>query len=71
MMTDGKREDTKVGTLDPVVGDTDMQHKLRPLLRNIYMKREHEDTRNARHDRIKHFGMIDDIPDESPGENNR
>ena len=68
MMTDDKREDTKVDTLDPVVGDTDMQHKLRPLLRNIYMRREHEDTRNGR---IKHFGMIDKIPDESPGENNR
>ena len=68
MMTDDKCEDTKVDTLDPVVGDTDMQHNLRPLLRNIYMRREHEDTRNGR---IKHFGMIDDIPDESPGENNR
>ena len=76
MMTDDEREDTKVDTLDPVVGDTGMQHNLRPLLRNIYMKRESGDMKyqvdmHRRQVWLKHFGLIDTIQDESLGENTR
>ena len=76
VVTGDKNEDTKVATLDPVVGDTGMQHNLRPLLRNIYMKRESGDMKypvdmHRRQVRLKHFGLIDTIQDESLGENTR
>ena len=76
VVTGDKSEDTKVATLDPVVGDTGMQHNLRPLLRNIYMKRESGDMKypvdmHRRQVRLKHFGLIDKIQDESLGENTR
>ena len=70
-------EDTKVATLDPVVGGTGMQHNLRPLLRNIYMKRESEKMKypvdmHSSHGRIKHFGLIDRLSEtENTGESNR
>ena len=72
-----KSENTKVATLDPVVGGTGMQHNLRPLLRDIYMKRESEKMkypvdRHSSHGRIKHCGLIDRLSEtESTGESSR
>ena len=77
VMNDDRSEDTKVATLDPVVGGTGMQHNLRPLLRDIYMKRESEKMkypvdRHSSHGRIKHCGLIDRLSEtESTGESSR
>ena len=73
VMNNDRSEDTKVATLDPVVGGTGMQHHLRPLLRDIYMKRESEKMkypvdRHSSHGRIKHCGLIDRL---SSGESSR
>ena len=68
--------DTKVDTLDPVVGGAGIQHNLRPLLRNMYMKYPTRESENinlqtrgrpmhSSEVRIKDFGLIDKIPDES------
>ena len=68
--------DTKVDTLDPVVGGAGIQHNLRPLLRNMYMKYPTRESGNINHQtrgrpvqssevRIKDFGLIDKISDES------
>ena len=77
VMNDDRSEDTKVATLDPVVGGTGMQHNLRPLLRDIYMKRESEKMKypvdmNNSHGGIKHCGPVEKISDtESTGGNRR
>ena len=77
VMNDDRSEDTKVATLDPVVGGTGMQHNLRPLLRDIYMKRESEKMKypvdmHSSHGRIKHCGLIDRLSEtESTGESSR
>ena len=73
VMNNDRSEDTKVATLDPIVGGTGMQHNLRPLLRDIYMKRESEKMKypadmHSSHGRIKHCGLVDKISDtESTG----
>ena len=67
---------TKVDTLDPVVGGSGIQHNLRPLLRNIYLGTEKmEDTlmdterisraSKTRDIRITDFGLIDSTPQHS------
>ena len=68
--------DTKVDTLDPVVGGAGIQRNLRPLLRNMYMKYPTTESENINHKtrgrpmhssevRIKDFGLIDNLPDEA------
>ena len=73
--SDNVFNDTKVDTLDSVVGGAGIQHNLRPLLRNMYMKYPTRDSENLKYQRrgrpmqrsevmIKDFGLIDNIPDE-------